>query len=74
MTDMTHSHFSAAAPRPQPEKRNEVSEITSAMGGAMFGIALAAQLPGGAALEVALLVVFGGVGWYCARQANKRRS
>ena len=66
-------HAHAAHPRPKPDARKEVSEITAAMGGALFGVALSEKLPGGIWVGLALLVVFGCVGWYAARQVNKNR-
>ena len=62
-----------ASAAPKSANRKEISETTAAMGGALFGISLAGQLPGGMVVAVALLAVFGGIGWYAAHQVNKTR-
>ena len=71
--DITHS-ISPVPSHPKSGNRKEISEITSAMGGALFGVSLAGQLSGGMLVGVALLAVFGGIGWYAARRVNQSRN
>lgn len=71
--DITHSQIAPVAPHPKPENRKETSEITPAMGGALFGVMLGGQFSLGTPATIALLVVLGGIGWYAARRANQYR-
>ena len=67
------SHASPPAARGPGGGRNLESEVTSAMGGALFGVSLAELLSVGTFAAIVLLVAIGGVGWYAAYQANKSR-